>query len=83
MYPVHNLDILKDGNNEFIHRGEIDGTTTIALNPYNGFLLGKRKRSPKQRREQIVNKRLKGEDLTLDEKRSEEAEAIKSVLKKH
>jgi len=36
-----------------------------------------RSRSPEKRREEIATKRLKGEKLTLNEKRSEEAEAVK------
>jgi len=42
-----------------------------------------RSRSPEKRREEIAAKRRKGEELTLNEKRSEEAEAVKFVLKKY
>ena len=48
-------------------------------------IIGKRPRrskSPEKRRE-IAAKRNRGEQLTLDENRSEEAEAVKVVLKKH
>jgi shikimate 5-dehydrogenase len=40
-----------------------------------------RSKSPEIRRAVIADKRLKGEELSLDEKRSEEAEAVKKVLK--
>ncbi len=83
MYPVHNLDLCGDGTDKIAQRGEVDGTTTVAVNPHDGFMLGKRKRSPEQRREHIAKKRQRGEELTLDEKRSEEAEAVKAILKKH
>jgi hypothetical protein len=42
-----------------------------------------RSKSPEKRREDIAGKRLRGEALTLDEKRAEEAEAVKVILKKH
>ena len=46
-------------------------------------LIGKRKRSrsPEKRREEIVAKIIRGEELTLDEKRAEEAQAVKPILK--
>ena len=40
-----------------------------------------RSKSPEKRREDIAGKRLRGEALTLDEKRAEEAEAVKVILK--
>ena len=42
-------------------------------------ILGKKR----QRREEIAHKRLKGENLTLDEKRAEEAQDVKPILKQH
>lgn len=41
-----------------------------------------RNKSPEIRQAVIASKRLKGEDLTLEEKRAEEADTVKLVLKK-
>lgn len=52
----------------------------------SGRILGKRRdrgSSPEKRREEITTKRFRGEVLTLEEKRSEEAEAVKTVLKQY
>ena len=82
-YPVHNLDLFASGSNKIVKRGEVDGTTTVAVNPHESFLLGKRRHSPEQRREYISNKIQQGEELTIEEKRSNEAEAVKKTLKQH
>lgn len=49
------------------------------------MILKKRQRSksPQKRREEIAAKRFKSEELTLDEKRAEEAEVVKAALKEH
>ena len=49
-------------------------------------IIGKRKKRsncPEKRRAEIQSKKVFGVPLTLDEKRAEEAQAVKPILKEH
>ncbi len=83
---MHNLDIQENNKIEMV--GDQEGNKTVMFNPHEkAQLLGKRKKrtyiSPEERR--IERKRKKEEciELTIDEKRADEADELKPILKRY